>query len=318
MLDRKDDFLISPSKLQRLKQILSEEVKSTNQKLSKNIPEYSTGDPYDTFLEIKEKILRTDPTEEEKEVSSQIQSTLQPIQQKAIDALQQVAAAKGGAFLLVDEISSETSIDDFVAGLVQDWDDSDFQREKGLLHVLSLKKSDFDPQGDFEFPSPAGLLLTRGGLDYHQPNSNWIRVGLRVATRYDGGNDDWLKSGNKNEWAVGFHGSDEAGTRAISQTRNFKVDGNGQRYRFDIDANELSDRKGQPCGKGAYFGAKVEKAEEYSKYKARGHKVVIQVRIKPDKVRIPSGRKSFRIVNDPEFIRPYGLCLKMKRYPLSR
>ena len=164
--------------------------------------------------------------------------------------------------------------------------DSDFQREKGLLHVLSLKKSDFDPQGDFEFPSPAGLLLTRGGLDYHQPNSNWIRVGLRVATRYDGGNDDWLKSGNKNEWAVGFHGSDEAGTRAISQTRNFKVDGNGQRYRFDIDANELSDRIGQPCGKGAYFGAKVEKAEEYSKYKARGHKVVIQVRFSFSIIRV--------------------------------
>ena len=73
-------------------------MKGFNQKLTKNIPEYSTGDPYDTFLEIKEKILRTDPTEEEKEVSSQIQSTLQPIQQKAIDALQQVAAAKGMYF----------------------------------------------------------------------------------------------------------------------------------------------------------------------------------------------------------------------------
>ena len=73
-------------------------MKGTNQKCSKSVPDFSTGDPYDSFLEIKEKILRTDPTEEEIEVSSQIQSTLKPIQQKAIDALQQVAEAKGMYF----------------------------------------------------------------------------------------------------------------------------------------------------------------------------------------------------------------------------
>ena len=157
--------------------------------------------------------------------------------------------------------------------------DSQFYREKGLLHVLRLRTSDFDSRGDFEFPLANGDRQVRGGLVYHQPNSNWIRVGLRVRGRYDGGNDDWiLMDGNANEWAVGFHGSSEKGTRSISQTRQFKVTGKRQVYSTRTDNNYLSDRKGESCGGGAYFRAKIEGSEPYATYKTQGHKIVIQVR----------------------------------------
>ena len=145
--------------------------------------------------------------------------------------------------------------------------------------MLRLRTSDFDSRGDFEFPLAKGDRQVRGGLVYHQPNSNWIRVGLHVRGRYDGGNEDWIMmNGNANEWAVGFHGSSEDGTRSISQTRQFKVTGSGQAYSTYTDINHLSDMKGESCGGGAYFGAKIERSEPYATYEPEGHKIVIQVR----------------------------------------
>ena len=120
--------------------------------------------------------------------------------------------------------------------------------------MLRLRTSDFDSRGDFEFPLANGDRQVRGGLIYHQPNSNWIRVGLRVRRRYDGGNDDWIMMNrNANEWAKGFHGSSEDGTRSFSQTRQFKVTESGQAYSTHTYINDLSDRKGVMCGGGVFF-----------------------------------------------------------------
>ena len=39
------------------------------------------------------------------------------------------------------------------------------------------------------------------------PPLGWIGYGLNVIRNYDNGNDDWLAyNGNKNEWAVVYHG----------------------------------------------------------------------------------------------------------------
>ena len=94
---------------------------------------------------------------------------------------------------------------------------------------MALTKEDFDTAGDFRFPNENGDEQKRGGMPYYQPNSNWIRLGLRVKGRYDDGNDDWLMmNGNPREWAVAFHGSTEAGTRGIAQSRIFLTSGEGQ------------------------------------------------------------------------------------------
>ena len=115
-----------------------------------------------------------------------------------------------------------------------------------MLHVLSLQRSDFDSDGDKIFPCRNGQQKQRGGLTYYQPDSNWVRIGLNVKEKYDEGKNDWLKSdGSAEEWAIGFHGSSEQGTKGIAQSREFWVSGSGQAYRESIDSNCLSDNKGK-------------------------------------------------------------------------
>ena len=46
----------------------------------------------------------------------------------------------------------------------------------------------------------------RGGMDYFPPQG-WIAYGINVTNKYDNGNNDWIgNDGNKNEWAVAYHG----------------------------------------------------------------------------------------------------------------
>ncbi|XP_075261746.1 uncharacterized protein LOC142353397 [Convolutriloba macropyga] len=180
------------------------------------------------------------------------------------------------------------------------------------MTILSLKKEDFDSRGDIDFPNSQGDKQLRGKLDYFQPDSDWIRVGLRCWDRYDNGNNDWvLMNDNDNEWAVGFHGSTQEGTKAITQSRLLKA-GGGQAFQSATDTNKLSDKAGMPCGVGVYFAAFIEISKSYSRFSPGESPCVLQVRIKPDKTRIPEGANNYRIVNDPQFIRPYGLCLKVR------
>ena len=155
----------------------------------------------------------------------------------------------------------------------------DSARKKNLLHVLSLQKADFDSDGDISFPTSSGQQKTRGGLDYYQPNSDWIRIGLNVKGKYDDGNNDWLKNdGSSGEWAIGFHGSSEQGTRGIAKSRQIWVGGRGQACSNAVDVNRLSDKKDQNCGKGAYFAAKIEISETgYASYEPDGKTCVLQV-----------------------------------------
>ena len=94
--------------------------------------------------------------------------------------------------------------------------------------------------------------------------------------RYDG-NNDWLAmNGNPNEWAVGFHGSDQKGTELIAQTRIFK-EGKRQHYQYSEDINEKSNNRGKLCGKGIYFGSQIEIAERFSNFKSDNKTCVLQV-----------------------------------------
>ncbi|XP_075262213.1 uncharacterized protein LOC142353748 isoform X2 [Convolutriloba macropyga] len=180
---------------------------------------------------------------------------------------------------------------DLLPFIFQDeWPEPANEKAKKLMSVLSLKKEDFDPRGDFKFPNSRGHIQIRGKMEYFQPNSDWVRVGLRCCDRnqpsshlffrrrYDNGNNDWLRMDrNKNEWAVGFHGSTQEGTQSVTQTRVFKA-GQRQLYSNDIDTNKLSDNFGRPCGVGIYFSAEVEISERYSQFKIDGAKCVLQER----------------------------------------
>ena len=52
-----------------------------------------------------------------------------------------------------------------------------------------------------------GSKWKKGGWRYYPPKNGWKGFGLKVLNKYDGGNNDWLAhNGNRNEWAISYHG----------------------------------------------------------------------------------------------------------------
>lgn len=186
------------------------------------------------------------------------------------------------------------------------------QAKANQIPVFVLKPEDFDPKGDFQFPCKDGDTQERGGMTYKQPCSNWVRIGLSVSGRFDNGNDDWLgMDGNPNEWTVGFHGSSVEGMKNIAASREIRS-GARQMFCDDVDINSVSDRFGLECGVGAYFADDIEIAKRYAA-DIRGLKCVFQARLYPSKVRVPEGYPMFRIVNQAEYARPYGICVEFRK-----
>ncbi len=72
-----------------------------------------------------------------------------------------------------------------------------FSKERKHISALRLSKKDFDSDGDFHFPCEGGETQERGRMTYEQQSSNWLRVGLSVFGKYDGGNNDWLAMDGK-------------------------------------------------------------------------------------------------------------------------
>ncbi|XP_063728972.1 uncharacterized protein LOC134856632 [Symsagittifera roscoffensis] len=257
-----------------------------------------------------ELLIQEEPTKEEQVIHEEIKATMPVYQSAAVDALRSFSREKGGEFILTEkEGGRQSNLQDLVIAFAQEWPVGSIESEKRKLCVISLTADDFDSRGDIKFKHKSGQQLWRGGMHYFQPNSGWIRVGLKCMDRYDG-NNDWLAmNGNPNEWAVGFHGSDQKGTELIAQTRIFK-EGKRQHYQYSEDINEKSNNRGKLCGKGIYFGSQIEIAERFSNFKSDNKTCVLQVRMKPDELRIPKDKTDYRIVQDAQFVRPYGLCLK--------
>ena len=183
--------------------------------------------------------------------------------------------------------------------------------KKKQVALFELTPDDFDSRGDIEFPTPIGEEQKRGGMVYNQPSNKWVRVGLSVLGKYDNRNNDWLMmNGNPGEWAVGYHGSSLTGNKGIASERLLKP-GSGQAYENDIDMNPLSTRKGKQCGKGSYFASDIETPVEWGYSKPiNGRYCVFQVRLKPSQVRIPETMTQYRIINNPKYARPFGICIK--------
>ena len=184
-----------------------------------------------------------------------------------------------------------------------------------LSHRFDIKyhmtpcRSDYDSRGDENFSIQE--KLQRGGLSYNQPGEGWTRVGFNV--KAFGDDTTWLSKG-WGGWAVGFHGCRKVGIENVLNVsrRRRLAPGGVQAFKDDADINILSDTRGEKCGEGIYFGEDIDHVAKYYGTKILGYKCVFQARLNPSKVRIPRGKPTYRIVNDPKDVRVYGLCFKRK------
>jgi hypothetical protein len=181
---------------------------------------------------------------------------------------------------------------------------------QALATRFKLAPSDFDRRGDFVFPNAKGDTQKRGGHVYHQPNSRWRRLGLRVLGLYDGG-DEWISmSGAKGEWMVGFHGTSHGGAAAfegIARTRVI-VPGNGNAYRNEKATNQAT---GVPPV-GIYFANTVESCYRWrttDPTTRHTYELAFQCRIDPKGAWVPKSNTAYIIARTPVDVHPYGILL---------
>ena len=177
-----------------------------------------------------------------------------------------------------------------------------------------------DSRGNRE--SGWGVNEKRGGFDYYPPHEGWKGYGLKVLGKYDGGNDDWLAyNGNKNEWAVAYHGigvklgSDFTLEKAANSilAGGFKA-GGGQAYANSDDARH----PGNKVGVGVYCSPDPKVMESYasgarSETTVNGKKFMMgfMMRVKPDKIRYSNSQPDYWVLNGTtDEMRPYRIMVK--------
>ena len=86
--------------------------------------------------------------------------------------------------------------------------------------------------------------------------------------------------------------------------------GKGQSFKDSYDSNH----HGRKVGIGVYCSPDVNVLEEYAgilKIQGKRYQVGFMLRVKPDKIRIPSNQKNYWVLNENfDEIRPYRLLLK--------
>ena len=179
--------------------------------------------------------------------------------------------------------------------------------ERNLILECHLSPSQLNPNANKTNWGSGGK---RGGFVYNPP-SGWKGIGLNVSGKYDDGNNDWLaNNGNKNEWALAYH---SINAKII---KNFL--GMGFRMGPGQNCKDYDDiyHPGQKVGVGVYFTPDPKKMEEFAKnnvsvINGKKYSIALMVRVKPDKIRCPSGYQSFWVVNaSPDEVRPYRILLK--------
>ena len=188
-----------------------------------------------------------------------------------------------------------------------------------IMEGCKLSQNMLDSQGDRHKNWPTGEY--RGGLPYYSPQG-WIGFGLKVLGKYDNGNDDWLAyDGNKNEWAVAYHG---VRTKMVSKLEEavgniaksgFKV-GKAQAYEKSINKNQ----PGKEIGVGIYCSPSPKVMEDYANFstsesvvQGKHYIMGFMMRVKPDKIRYPEEQSDYWILNaTTDEIRPYRILVKIK------
>ena len=155
----------------------------------------------------------------------------------------------------------------------------------------------------------------RGGKPYFPPK-NWLGIGLKVSKIYDDGDDTWLgNKNNKGEWCVAYHGMGK-----YSWLKNM----------YQVLYNIIySNLKPGPCqthsnckdiyhpglkvGIGVGLTPKIEIAEGYAgtiEINKKNYKIVLMLRVKPDKIRACSCYDNWTLNGTSDEIRVYRILFK--------
>ena len=162
-------------------------------------------------------------------------------------------------------------------------EEKDFNELKSLKEIhtslimegCKLTPNMLDPRGNRE--SGWGVNEKRGGFDYFPPKG-WKGFGLNVVGKYDNGNDDWLAyNGNKNEWAIAYHGIGKGGDCDTVEKATLNIikggfeAGTRQAYRNDKNINEryrpndIDNDHSKTVGIGVYCSPNPKVMESYAK-----------------------------------------------------
>jgi hypothetical protein len=164
-----------------------------------------------------------------------------------------------------------------------------------------------------------GVNEKRGGFNYIPPTKGWIGYGLKVWGKYDNGNNDWLSyNGNKNEWAIAYHGIGSKLGFSVGQAAHniikggFKA-GSGQAFQNYDDCMH----PGQKVGVGVYCSPDPNVMEEYASYSiingvnGKNYMMGFMMRVKPDKIRFSAQQKDYWVLNGTtDEMRPYRIMIK--------
>ena len=194
-------------------------------------------------------------------------------------------------------------------------------KEKPLIEGCQLNANIFDPAHNNQ-DGGWGINETRGGLKYIPP-IGWYGYGLKVAKKYDNGNDTWLNYiDGPNVFAVAYFGlSNIYGNK--KNLNNFMNEINSQEtlkagyeqiYKNDENIYEVSKSEFKKCGTGVYLYQDPKIAENTAGIIDIGgvrYKVLLMCRVNPKKIRQPKGFQDCWILNPlPSEIRPYRILIK--------
>ena len=188
-----------------------------------------------------------------------------------------------------------------------------------IMEACKLSPNMLDPEGNRSEGWPDGEM--RGGLPYYSPKG-WKGFGLKVKGKYDKGNDDWLEcNGNKNEWAVAYHGVGSSMAASLEEAvgnickGGYKI-GKSQEYKDKENAN----KPGTKVGIGIYCSPRPLDLEQYADYyksstviKGEHYIMGLMMRVKPDKIRYYKNIPNYWVLNPTtDEMRPYRILVKEK------
>ena len=161
-----------------------------------------------------------------------------------------------------------------------------------------------------------GYNEIRGGAPYYPPNG-WVGYGLRVADKYDNGDNSWLDyDHSQGEWSVAYHGiggglkGSQLFNSRTSLIVNNLLPGINQQFKDDIDLFNL----GKKVGEGIVVTPKPTIMEEYCGIfdcYGKRYKIGFMTRVMPKKIRCPDGQDDFWVINGTDNeIRPYRILIK--------
>ena len=137
---------------------------------------------------------------------------------------------------------------------------------------------------------------------------------LNVIGKYDNGSDDWLDyNGNKNEWAVAYHGVRRENAPQVIHNivkEGFKP-GPNQVHGDCININSFN--SDETVGNGVYCSPNPKVMETYT-LSYNGYKMSLMLRVKPQRIRFCKCEPEYWVLNGKSNeMRPYRILVKGKK-----